>query len=589
MIEYNPEKKDNPEKKYKPDKIPDRHPFQAGRVVQEPPQMQISFAQIDHVVPHVDDLFNEIEYESFPVADASQFVSKPLKIEPPENDEIRDLFYRMRDIARQCRPVFADDARFYNRQVQQDRAIVFYRQAMFMKDFTDDYPDQVPFSSYFPYYQMLGYEQLRTYFTWRTQVRNGIVRPTSLSYVFLHIYELLNNVGVDSPEEGLAKLVSLWTALRNHDHSIDKYVLRWFKVYHVYYRLPQTFQDFIEMHDLAGYYPELADPGDVFSLFCGLSKYDIRKSVFFTDETRKMITGCFEFVMDRIRQHFAAAGILFDDALFRPIKKLKPWKPFQDALFHPWLQQPDRRVIFSENELYVCSQNEWTFSTVLTTEKGRQFISYLLKQMESVLRKITKYKTQISANLNMVNQETLIRLTKSGLHIEKIVQSAVIDFYRETTKAVVMVDHDSLVRIRQEALVTQAALIVEDLAEQNVEDRVALIVEDQAEQSDSETASRRLHLPDQNIFADPADTEPAQASDIWESFKDILSERELQALAIILQDADIRQFADDNHVMLEVLADGINEKAMDYIGDNLLDDELAIYEDYKGQVKGMVE
>jgi hypothetical protein len=96
-------------------------------------------------------------------------------------------------------------------------------------------------------------------------------------------------------------------------------------------------------------------------------------------------------------------------------------------------------------------------------------------------------------------------------------------------------------------------------------------------------------LPDQNIFADPADTEPTPVSDIWESFRDILSECELQALAIILQGADIRQFADDSHVMLEVLADGINEKAMDYIGDNLLDDELAIYEDYKEQVKGMVE
>ena len=53
--------------------------------------------------------------------------------------------------------------------------------------------------------------------------------------------------------------------------------------------------------------------------------------------------------------------------------------------------------------------------------------------------------------------------------------------------------------------------------------------------------------------------------------------------------ADFRQFADDHHVMLEVLADGINEKAMDYIGDNLLDEDLAIYADYINQVKGMVE
>lgn len=573
----------NPEKKYKPDKIPDRQSFQAGGKVQGSSPIQLSFAAIDATIGKVfslaNDIFSEIEYELAPVADAGHVVAKPHKIEPPVKDEIRDRFYRMRDIARQSRSVFTDYSRFYDRRVQQDSATIFYQQALFMKDFTDDYPEQVPFSSYFPYYQMLGHEQLRTYFTWRTQVREGVVKPTSLSYVFLYIYELLNNVGVDSPEDGLAKLVSLWTAFRSHDHALDKYVLRWFKDYHIYYQLPQPFQDFIEKHQLAGYYPSLTDPEDLFSLFCALSKYDIRKSAFFTDETSKMITGCFEFVMERIRQDFAAAGIPFDDALFRPIKKLKPWRPFQDALFHPWLQQPDRRIIFSVNELYICSKNEWTFSTVLTTEKGRQFIGYLLKQMESVIRKVTNHKFQITANLNMVNQETLNRLTKAGLFIDKIVQSAVIDFYRETTKTVVTVDHGSLARIRQEALATQEALIVEDQAEQA----------EQTEQNDADPAANRLPMPDQSLFADPAEPEPAPVADIWERLKDILSERELRALAVILQGADIRQFADDNDVMLEVLADGINEKSMDYIGDNLLDAELAIYEDYRIHVKGMVE
>ena len=244
MIEY------NPEKEYKPYKIPDRQQFQAGGEVQAPPQIQLSFTKIDQAASLVNDLFCEIEYEPFPVEGAGHFVSKPHKIEPPEKDEIRDLFYRMRDIARQSRSVFIDYSRFYDRRVQQDNAIVFYQQAVSMKDFEDEYTDQVPFSSYFPYYQMLGYEQLRTYFTWRTQVREGVVKPTSLSYVFLYIYELLNNVGVDSPEDGLAKLVSLWTAFRNHDHSIDKYVLRWFKDYYIYYNLPHTFQDFIEKHSL---------------------------------------------------------------------------------------------------------------------------------------------------------------------------------------------------------------------------------------------------------------------------------------------------------------------------------------------------
>ena len=213
------------------------------------------------------------------------------------------------------------------------------------------------------------------------------------------------------------------------------------------------------------------------------------------------------------------------------------------------------------------------------------------------MRKVTKYKYQITANINMVNQETLNRLTKSGLFIDKIIKAAVIDFYRETTKTVVTVDHSALARIRQEALATQAALIVADQAEHERQaaqasqtdrlDRAASSI--QAESQDPTPPASQQPSSEQSLFADPADAEPAPVSDIWESLKDILDEHELQALAVILHGDDIRQFADDHHVMLEVLADGINEKAMDYIGDNLLDEDLAIYADYIDQVKGMVE
>ena len=35
--------------------------------------------------------------------------------------------------------------------------------------------------------------------------------------------------------------------------------------------------------------------------------------------------------------------------------------------------------------------------------------------------------------------------------------------------------------------------------------------------------------------------------------------------------------------------DGINEKAMDSIGDSILDDGFELYDDYREQVKEMVE
>ena len=546
----------NTEKEYGSVRIPDRQQVKETASVKAQPQGQISFS---------DGLFYEIEYDNKPVEGVGKFVLKPQKIEPPQRDEIRELFNRMRDISRRYSSFSSDYSRFFDRKVQQDSARIFYNQAVFMKDFKDDYPRQVNFSGYFPYYQMMDHEQLRTYFTWRTGVHKGIIGHTSLSYVFLYIYELLNNIGVEDPQDGLKRLLSFWNSYKIYDPAIDKYVIRWLKDYHIYYDLPQSFLDFAKEHDLTRHYPKIIDPDNGFDLYCSISKYDIKKSVFYSEETNKLISDCFNFVIEKIRMDFETAGIHFDDALFRPTKKITPWKPFKDALFCQWLDQPDRRVVISENEIYICRQNEWSFSTVITTDKGRQFIGYVMKQMESVLRKITKYKHKITADIDMVNQETLGKLNRSGILIENIIQAAVMEYYREATRTVVTVDHASLDRIRQEALITQEALIVEEQVKSNED----------------------LQLPDQNFFSDPADTENALVSNSWQSLKDILSENELQALAVILRGENIKKFADDNNIMLEVLADGINGKAMDYIGDNILDNELTIYEDYKDQVKGM--
>ena len=486
------------------------------------------------------DMFCEIEY-SAPAA--GKPAPEPQKIVAPEKDEIRGLFTQMRDIARLRRSKY-DYSRFFDRRVQHDEAIIFYEQGMFMKDFEDSYENSAPFSQYFPCYQMMGYEQLRTYFTWRTEVRKGNAANISLSYAFLYIYELLGNIGVDSPQEGLDRLAAFGEAFGVYNNVIGGYLPRWMKDYRIYYDLPEE------------------TGTDSFGLFCAISKYDIRKSAFYTDGTSGMIRECFSFVMERIRRDFGAAGMRFDDVFFRPARKIAAWKPFKGAVFHPRLNQPDRRAVLSENEIYICKNNEWTTSSEITSEKGRMFIGYVMKKTEAVLRKLTKYKYKLSANLDMVHEKTIRSLTRSGLFIEKIVPEAVIDFYREATKTVVTVDRAALARIRQEALATQEALIVEE-----------------RENAAAETAS-------QDIFGE---AEPAPVSDAWESLKYALSGDERRALAVILEGGGVKAFALERGIMPEVLADGINEKAADYIGDSLLDEDFDLYDDYKEQARELIE
>ena len=175
-------------------------------------------------------------------------------------------------------------------------------------------------------------------------------------------------------------------------------------------------------------------------------------------------------------------------------------------------------------------------------------------------------------------------------------------------------DHTSLARIRQEAYSTQEALIVEEqkeasylsqipvrqssaehsiFADNMAENVIEHSTQHPAEQSDTKPSNAGEYDMYQSD-AGEYDTMSTSEADIWVSLGQALKEKELQALAVILQVdgstyTNIKEFADHNNIMLEVLVDGINEKAMDYIGDNILDDDFIIYEDYEEQVKGMVE
>lgn len=526
------------------------------------------------------DPYYEIEYDSCPMPGVGKFVARSRKIEMPEKDEVRILFDQMREIARADRTLYFGNSRFYDKRTRQENAKIFYKQGMFMKDFEDDYEKYVPYSSYFPSYQMMGYEQLRTYFTWRTQVRQGNIAQTSLSYAFLYLYELINNIGVDNPRDGLDKLFSFWDIYRVCDQSVDKYVLKWLKDYHIYYELPQSFREFIDQNNLGAYYPKISEPEDNFALLCAISKYDIRESAFYTDETKALIKDCFSFLLDRLRQAFLESSIVLDEFIFQPTRNMSVWTPFQDALFYPVLRQPDRRVILSEKEIYICTENRWSCNTVITTESGRRLVAYCLKQMEAVLRRMTNYKYRLSANLKILSPVMADELRKAGLNLETIVTDAVMEFYREATKIVVKIDDGALDKIRQEALVTQEKLIV---PEQEAFVPTVLIYQKDSggitEDTKEETAS---------IF--PWSEETDSLSEPWQCFRNALTETELRALLLIRDGgAELKQFADEHGVMLEVLIDGINEKSMDIVGDSLLDDEFRIYDDYTEQVKGMVE
>lgn len=556
-----------------------------------------------------EDLFYEIEYDAGPLPGVGRFVRKANPITAPERDGVRDIFDQMRDIARDSRCTHLQNYRFYDSRVQQENARIFYRQAQFMEDFEDQYGESVACSAYYPNYQMMGYGQLRTYFTWRSHVRRGNIADTSLSYAFLYIYELLNNIGVSGPAEGLERLMSFWEAFRIYHRTLDRYMPGWLKDYHIYYELPGTFAEFVSENDLGAYYPNLSDPGDTFPLLCALSRYDVRKSAFYTPERRPLIEDCLRFVFAGLEQTLAEKQICLRELLFYPSGNMTAWLPFKGALFYPHVHQRDRQIVLSEKEIYRCSQNLWTFSAVITADSGKRLMGYVTKQTEAVLRKLSGYPHRLSADPGMLSPATADLLRGAGITPEAVITDAVAAFYREATKTVVRVDPAALEKIRREALDTQEKLIVPEAeTPETASVPVSVPGAPAAAPAPPDAAPPDAAPPDaapsdaawpDAAWPDAAPPVPAPsdaappdplASDPWTDLREALSGTESAALsAALLGEAAFRAFADGHGVMPEVLADGINEKAMDLMGDSLLDNEFAFYEDYLEQVKEMVK
>lgn len=488
--------------------------------------------------------FAEIEINAADTASNAISIPQPQRIRPAK-DEKRALFHSMRRIATN---------NFYS---YMEIPKIFHQQALFMKNFEDDYTGQEPFSAYYPDYQKMGHEQLRTYFTWRTKVRKGIVTKTHVSYAFLYIYELLNNIGVTDPKDGFDKLISFWRTYRSFNLVIDRYVLHWIKDYHIYYPLPHTFHEFVKSNRLQLNYPTVFGYGsgrqDSFDLFTGISGYNIKKSTFYCEHTHEMIRECFYFMLTRLRDLCKGKNKCFEDFIFYPIKKENTWTPFSSALFYPSFEQADRRVILSEKEIYSCRQNHWVHTTVIMSDQGKKLLGCIMKEMEANLRNAFNFKHKFRSNVDLHDNKAIKQLEQMKIFLPLEIKKSVEDFYKLYNRKEVTVDLSNLMKIREEA--------------QNIQEK--LIVPEDADMLEKEAIS-------------DGDASPMTVSDIWAGFLSELTQMEFETLTIILHNNDIKNFAREKGIMLEVLLDGINQKAMDYIGDTVLcfEDTVSIYDDY---------
>ncbi len=112
----------------------------------------------------------------------------------------------------------------------------------------DPHAPFVPFQSYWSTYAQMNAAQLEFYFRWRSAVRHGQFIPTDLSYVFVHVYELIHVIGAPNAADAAEQLTRLWQAYRPTYPKLDNYLISWITDLYATEVSAEAALDFVQRH-----------------------------------------------------------------------------------------------------------------------------------------------------------------------------------------------------------------------------------------------------------------------------------------------------------------------------------------------------
>lgn len=425
---------------------------------------------------------------------------------------------------------------------RQSRESIFVKQGKLLAGYEDDYVYDRQVLRYFPTYQSLTNPELRGYFSWRTKLRRGNLQKTSLTYAFLYIYELLNQIGVADPVDGYRKLTEFRDAYGALDDGILPYLNLWLMDYVVYYNLdaglladtPQVrFNRGIAVLD------SIQSRGDeeVIRAVKQLSPKWLERSKFYR-EYREDCDTVIVRVLRRMSAHYnARCKKTMVEQYFGSFSQYRVIL-FDAAVFHERQVEGSRQYMVDENYIYRCRNGLWSVQKYNCLPHSNGKLGDVLKAIDGVMRECYGYGRSIQYKLDTKWILKIIQEEARNLLAEK----------KAAEEKKITIDYSRLARIRSDAAVTRDRLMVEE-------------------------------------EAPPVQT-PAPAEEPEDT---PLTRDEYRLLQSLLYGRDYG-WVRFSGLMLSVLVDGINDKLYDTFSDSVLlgDDPPELIEDYIADLKEMI-
>ncbi|MCI7766458.1 MAG: TerB N-terminal domain-containing protein [Oscillospiraceae bacterium] len=434
----------------------------------------------------------------------------------------------------------------------------FYEQARLMEDYEDDYDYSGDFFCYYPTYRSMNTKQMRGYFSWRTRVRRGDIRKTSLSFAFVYVYELLHLVGVSDAQEGFDRLSEFGRVYGELDPQITPYIRRWLRDLAVYYDLDKEL--FCSVFDTSADealitlmdHKNISDE-DMFGAVKVLSSYNIVNSKLYKicpEDCKKVICAVYRTLCEYSEKRRKKS--LFESYFGNPVSC--PYEMFGTAVFYDRLCRKSFTYAVNDVHKYECVNGRWSCVRFHTIDRKSKKLGRLIKTIDSMMRKRLGISPKIDQPI-----ETKLTTQMIGREIDAFLEEK-----KRNTPKKIDIDLSKLNGIRQAADITRDKLITESETEEHTAEMTPAVNEEIIEAAPDNSSETELPL----------------------------DENEYELLRCLLYGISIDILRSKRGVMLSVLADSINEKLFDMFGDTVIafeDDSPVIIEDYADELKGIVK
>lgn len=457
---------------------------------------------------------------------------------------------------------------------------LFYLQGTFMDDYVDNYDINVPCNKNNPVYNNLTIYQLRSYFSWRTLIRNKLYKQTEQSYVFLYIYELLNKIGVKNEIDGLNKIIDLWQNYRVFDNSFDKYLSNWVKDFYIINRINIDF-NLIEEEFPIKNNDNLEDISEILignyenklEFLDSISNYHILKSKIMEHKYSFLINLVIPEIFKNLDKYFSENNLSFVNITFGEFKK-KYWNVYENAIYFNNKLESDFVFKFKNLETYYRKGNNYYKETFELSQYSKCIVGYILKNIEITLRECLKFSKNLKVNISSLDElssnaelYSVVTDKKFNMIINNTIKKYLIEHKTEINNIItkekkeeIVIDANKFNEIRKSSSRIQEKLIVEEENYLEKEEQVEIEIINSSQ-------------------------------DIFKNLIDNLNTVELDFLKKIVNNEprnNLIDYSKQNNILFEIMIENINKVALETIGDNLIEDnsdEIIIYAEYIDSLK----